>query len=45
MTADWMTDLILRVIEHHTGQRFEGVRTDIAWGPVFSRTPRCWCGG
>ncbi len=31
--------LILRVLEHHTGQRFEGVRTDIAWGPVFARDP------
>ncbi len=31
--------LILRVIEHHTGQRFDGVRTDIAWGPVFPRDP------
>jgi hypothetical protein len=31
--------LVLRVLEEHTGQRFEGVRTDIAWGPVFSRDP------
>ena len=31
--------LALRVLEHHTGARFEGVRTDIAWGPVFSRDP------
>ena len=29
--------LILRVLEHHTGQRFQGVRTDIAWGPIFPR--------
>ena len=29
--------LILRVLEQHTGQRFEGVRTDIAWGPIFPR--------
>lgn len=31
--------LILRVLEHHTAQRFEGVRTDIEWGPVFARDP------
>ncbi len=31
--------LVLRVLEHHTGQRYEGVRTDIAWGPVFPRDP------
>ena len=29
--------LILRVLGYHTGQRLEdGVRTEIAWGPVFS---------
>lgn len=31
--------LILRMLAHHTGQSFEGVRTDISWGPVFSRDP------
>jgi hypothetical protein len=31
--------LILRVLAHHTGQSFDGVRTDISWGPVFSRDP------
>ena len=31
--------LVLGVLAHHTGQRFEGVRTDISWGPVFSRDP------
>jgi hypothetical protein len=32
--------LILRVIDHHTGRRLhEGVRTDVAWGPVFPRDP------
>ena len=28
--------LILRVLGHHTGQPFDGVRTDIAWGPTFT---------
>ena len=27
--------LMLRVLAHHTGERFEGVRTEIVWGPVF----------
>ena len=27
--------LMLRVLAHHTGRSFEGVRTDIAWAPVF----------
>jgi hypothetical protein len=28
------------VIDHHTGRRLhEGVRTDVAWGPVFPRDP------
>lgn len=27
--------LSLRVLAHHTGQSFEGVRTDIAWAPTF----------
>lgn len=31
--------LILRLLAHHTGRRFEGVRTDIEWGPIFSRDP------
>ena len=31
--------LILRVLAHHSGQSFDGVRTDISWGPVFSRDP------
>ena len=31
--------LILRVLAHHTGQRFDGIRTDIEWGPIFSRDP------
>ena len=31
--------LVLKVMEHHTGRRFEGVRTDIEWGPIFSRDP------
>ena len=31
--------LVLRLLAHHTGEHFEGVRTDIAWGPVFSRDP------
>ncbi len=31
--------LVLSVLAHHTGRRFEGVRTDISWGPVFSRDP------
>jgi hypothetical protein len=32
--------LIVRVLGHHTGRRLEdGVRTDIAWGPVFPRDP------
>ena len=29
--------LILRVLEHHSGQRLGPVRTDIAWAPVFPR--------
>lgn len=37
--------LILRVLEHHTGQRFEGVRTDIVWGPVFPRDAGMMAGG
>ena len=28
--------LILRVLGHHTGQPFEALRTDIAWGPTFT---------
>ena len=28
--------LMLRVLAHHSGQRFEGVRTDISWGAVFA---------
>jgi hypothetical protein len=31
--------LILRVAAHHTGRRFEGVRTGIEWGPIFARDP------
>jgi hypothetical protein len=32
--------LILRVLGHHTGRRLEeGIRTEIAWGPVFPRDP------
>ena len=31
--------LILRVLGHHSGQSFEGVRTEIDWGPVFARDP------
>lgn len=31
--------LILRVLGHHTGRSFDGLRTDIAWGPVFPREP------
>ena len=27
--------LMLRVLAHHTGRSFEGVRTDITWAPVF----------
>lgn len=29
--------LMLRVLAHHTGRSFDGVRTDIAWAPVFPR--------
>ena len=29
--------LILRVLAHHIGRRFEGVRTAISWAPVFQR--------
>lgn len=29
--------LILRVAGHHLGERFEGIRTDIGWGPIFDR--------
>ena len=29
--------LMLRVLAHHTGRSFEGVRTDITWAPVFPR--------
>ena len=32
--------LILRVLGHHTGEQLQNVRTEIAWGPVFSRDPR-----
>ena len=28
--------LMLRVLAHHTGRRFEGVRTDIAWSAIFT---------
>lgn len=31
--------LILRVLAQHSGQNFDGVRTDISWGPVFSHDP------
>ena len=31
--------LILNVLAHHSGQNFAGVRSDISWGPVFSRDP------
>ena len=31
--------LILDVTSHHTGARFERIRTDIEWGPVFTRDP------
>ena len=31
--------MALRVLAHHTGQPIEGVRTEIAWGPVFPRDP------
>ena len=31
--------LILTLIAHHTDPRFEDVRTDIEWGPIFSRDP------
>ncbi|MFN8585317.1 MAG: phage portal protein [Dehalococcoidia bacterium] len=32
--------LILRVLGHHTGRRLdEGVRTEVAWGPVFASIP------
>jgi hypothetical protein len=31
--------LILRIAEHHTGRRFEGIRTGIEWGPIFTRDP------
>ena len=32
--------LILRVLGHHTGRALlDGVRTDVSWGPVFSRDP------
>ncbi|MEX2447006.1 MAG: phage portal protein, partial [Dehalococcoidia bacterium] len=31
--------LALRLAAHHTGQRFEGVRTDIDWEPVFAVSP------
>ena len=31
--------LVLRVLAHHTGEHFDGVRTDIAWGPVFPCDP------
>ena len=27
--------LMLRVLAHHAGRSFEGVRTDITWAPVF----------
>ena len=26
---------MLRVLAHHSGRRFEGVRTEISWAPVF----------
>jgi hypothetical protein len=29
--------LMLRVLAHHTGATFEGIRTDISWAPVFPR--------
>ncbi len=29
--------LMLRVLAHHTGRTFDGVRTDITWAPVFPR--------
>jgi len=29
----------LNVIAPHSGQNFDGVRSDISWGPVFSRDP------
>ena len=29
--------LMLRVLAHHTGATFEGIRTDITWAPVFPR--------
>jgi hypothetical protein len=32
--------LILRVLGHHTGARLdEDIRTDVTWGPLFSRDP------
>ena len=31
--------LVLSVLAHHTCRQFEGIRTDISWGPVFSRDP------
>jgi len=31
--------LILRMIAHHTGRAFDAIRTDIEWGPIFSRDP------
>ena len=31
--------LILKVLAHHTGRRFEGIRTDVEWGPIFPRDP------
>lgn len=31
--------LVLRLLAHRTGRRFEGIRTDIEWGPIFSRDP------
>ncbi len=29
--------LILRIAGHHLGARFEGLRHDISWGPIFDR--------
>jgi hypothetical protein len=29
--------LILRIAGHHLGERFEGLRHDIGWGPIFDR--------
>ena len=31
--------LVLKVLAHHTGRAFEGIRTEIEWGPIFSRDP------